>query len=83
MSDKAKHIACAGEALAIFQQECGTTDEDAIADLICDLGHIADARGLDFLGELKRGVRHWIVERRASGGDVWPDAIVDITVNSR
>jgi hypothetical protein len=27
--------------------------------LICDLGHLADGRGSDFLDEIKRGIGHW------------------------
>ncbi len=37
MIDKAGHIAWAAEAVAVFQRHCGTGDEHAIADLICDL----------------------------------------------
>jgi hypothetical protein len=47
MIDKARHIAWAGEAVAVFQKHCGTGDEHAIADLICDLGHLAEERGFD------------------------------------
>ena len=35
------------------------SDENAIADLICDLGHLADVSGFDFLNEVKRGIGHW------------------------
>jgi hypothetical protein len=45
MIDKAGHIAWAADAVAVFQNHCGTGDEHAIADLICDLGHLADERG--------------------------------------
>ena len=45
MIDKAGHVAGAAEAVAVFQRHCGTSDEHALADLICDLGHLADARG--------------------------------------
>jgi hypothetical protein len=51
MIDKAGHIAWAAEAVAVFQKHCGTGDEHAIADLICDLGHLAEERGFDFLSE--------------------------------
>jgi hypothetical protein len=34
--DKADHIAWAAKAVAVFQKHCGTSDEHAIADLICD-----------------------------------------------
>ena len=47
MINKAEHIAWAAEAIAIFQTQCGTGDEHAIADLICDLGHLADVRGFE------------------------------------
>jgi hypothetical protein len=48
MIDNAGHVASAAEAVAGFQKHCGTSDEHAIADLICDLGHLADARGRPF-----------------------------------
>ena len=53
MTDKADHIAWAAEAVAVFQRHCRTGDEHAIADLICDLGHLAEERGFDFLSEVR------------------------------
>jgi hypothetical protein len=44
MTDKADHIAWAAEAIAVFQRHCRTGDEHAIADLICDHGHLAKER---------------------------------------
>jgi hypothetical protein len=44
MIDKAGQVAWAAEAVAVFQRHCGTSDEHAIADLICDLGHLADEK---------------------------------------
>lgn len=67
MIDKAGHVAGAAEAVAVFQRHCGTSDEHAIADLICDLGHLAEERGFDFLDEVKRGIGHWYAERHVSG----------------
>ena len=69
MINKTSHIAWAAEAVAIFQKHCGTGDEHAIADLICDLGHLADVRGFDFLDEVKRGIGHWYAECHASDRD--------------
>ena len=66
MIKKAGHVAWAAEAVAVFQTHCGTGDEHAIAGLICDLGHLADERGSDFLDEVKRGIGHWYAERHAS-----------------
>jgi hypothetical protein len=51
MRDKTDHMAWAAKAVAVFQGYCRTADEHAIADLICDLGHMAEERGLDFLSE--------------------------------
>jgi len=84
MIKKAGHVDWAAEAVAAFQKHCGTGDEHAIADLICDLGHLADVRGFDFLDEVKRGIGHWHAERYASDSDhLGPDAAVEITITPR
>ena len=84
MINKAGDIAWAAEAVAAFQKHCGTGDEHAIADLICDLGHLADVRGFDFLNEVKRGIGHWYAECHASDRDrLGPDAAVEITITPR
>ena len=46
MTDKADHIAWAADAIAVYQRRCRTRDEHAIADLICDLGHLGEERWL-------------------------------------
>jgi hypothetical protein len=84
MTDKADHIAWAAEAVAVFQGHCRTGDEHAIADLICDLGHLAEERGFNFLREVKRSIGHWYAEHNAGdGGSLGPDAAVEITINPR
>jgi hypothetical protein len=84
MSKKSDHIAWAAYAVAVFQRNCGTGDEHAIADLICDLGHLAEDRGLDFLSEVRRGIGHWYAEHHASDSDrLGPDASVEIIINPR
>jgi hypothetical protein len=84
MIDKASHVAWAAEAVAVFQNNCGTSDEHAIADLICDLAHLADERGFDFLDEVKRGIGHWYAERHVSDRyRLGPDATVEITITPR
>jgi hypothetical protein len=84
MTDIADHIAWAAEATAVFQKYCRTGDEHAIADLICDLGHLAEARDFDFLSEVRRGIGHWYAEHHARDGDrLGPDAAVEITINPR
>jgi hypothetical protein len=84
MTDKANHIAWAAEAVAVFQGHCRTGDDHAIADLICDLGHLADERGFDFLSESRRGIGHWYAEQHVQDGrNLGPDAAVEITITPR
>jgi Beta-lactamase len=63
---------------------CGTGEEHSIADLICDLGHLAEERGLDFLSEVRRGIGHWYAEQHAKEGDpLGPNVTVEIIITSR
>jgi hypothetical protein len=81
MLDNVDHIKWAAEAVAVFQKHCGTSDDHAIADLICDLGHLAEHRGFNFLNEVKRGIGHWYAEHHASDRHhLGPDAVVEITI---
>jgi hypothetical protein len=82
--DREQHINFSKAALKIFQQLSGTHDEHAIADLVCDLGHLADANCIDFLQEIQRGLGHWSAERGAGANEApagQPD--VQITIRSR
>ena len=45
MTDRADHIVWAAEAVSVFQKHCRSGDEHVIADLICDLGHLAEDLG--------------------------------------
>ena len=84
MINNANHIAWAANAVEVFQKHCGTGDEHAIADLICDLGHLAEERGFDFLSEVKRGIGHSYAEHHASDRDhLGPDAAVEITITPK
>jgi hypothetical protein len=84
MTDKTDHIAWAAEAIAVYQRHCRTGDEHAIADLICDLGHLAEERRFDFISEVRRGIGHWYAELHAEDGNhLGPDASVEITINPR
>ena len=56
----------AAEALATLAARGKTEDDDlptSIQDLVCDLGHLSDESGLDFVAILTRAIRHWQVER--------------------
>jgi hypothetical protein len=84
MTDKADHVAWAAEAVAAFQKLCRTGEKHVIADLICDLGHLADDLGFDFLSEVRRGIGHWYAEQQPHNDDVLgPDAAVEIIVKLR
>lgn len=54
--------------------------EDAIGDLIGNLGHLAQAKGLDFLDLVRTGIGHWHLEQTDENSiDVLPT--VTITIN--
>ena len=79
--DREKHIKFSKQALEMFQLLSGTHDEHAIADLICDLGHLADSQSLDFLQEIERGIGHWYAERSAGNNEaaaIKPDVKIKI-----
>ena len=55
--------------------------EDALADIIADLGYVCDRQGFDFLAVVATVVGHWHVERHDPGSiDHLPH--VDIAVTS-
>jgi hypothetical protein len=74
MTYKSDHVAWAAEAVAVFQKHCRTGDEHVIADLICDLGHLADELGFDFLSEVRGG---------ASGTGTRSNSTVTTTFSAR
>jgi hypothetical protein len=77
-------VMSATKAVKVFQTCCGTSDDDAIADLICDLGHLADERGLNFLNEVRRGIGHWYAERHTREGDALGSNVsVEVVVKQR
>jgi hypothetical protein len=84
MLDRRDHTAAAAAAIAVFQRHCRTSDDHAISDLICDLGHLAEEQGLDFLDEVRGAIGHWYAEQHAQEGDVLGrDAAVEITIEPR
>jgi hypothetical protein len=53
----------AEECIRTFAEATGVdTIQDAIADLIGDLGHYADELELDFIGIVAVGIGHWHLE---------------------
>ena len=57
----------AGKAIAAFQLETGTDDEDVLGDLIADLMHWADRNNYDFEAALFRAQGNY---RTETGGEV-------------
>lgn len=51
-------------AVKIFIEETGTDNEDAIADLICNLMHLCDKTSLygNFANELRRAMENYAME---------------------
>jgi hypothetical protein len=81
MTDRADHIVWAAEAVSVFQKHCRSGDEHVIIDLICDLGHLADDLGFDFLSEVRRGIGHRYAEQHLRDREVpGRDAAVEIII---
>jgi len=59
-------VAWAAVALAAFQKATGTDDEDAVADLLCDLMHFC-AGHADFARELRRACGNFEAETGEGG----------------
>jgi hypothetical protein len=52
----------AESALLTFQKMTGVDDDDALADLLCDLMHLADRKGWHFEAEMERAQAHYEAE---------------------
>ncbi|MGL4465723.1 MAG: hypothetical protein ACRC1K_26530 [Planctomycetia bacterium] len=52
----------AGYALAAFVSQTGTDPDSAVADLLCDLMHLADREGTVFAADLERARMHYEAE---------------------
>ena len=52
----------AGAALAEYRTLTATGGEEAVTDLIADLGHYCEAHSIDFLASVRRGLAHWASE---------------------
>lgn len=59
----------AGYALAAFISQTGTDAEDAVTDLLCDLMHLADRTGRDFVADMDRARAHYDAETTLDQAD--------------
>ena len=57
-------------ALLAFRRETGSDTEDAVADLLCDLMHLADRRAWNFDIELERAQAHYETETTPDADDL-------------
>jgi hypothetical protein len=56
-------LEAARDALAAHDNDIAETREDAMADLITDLGHLAADEGYDFRAIATRALRNWASEQ--------------------
>lgn len=61
-SENANRTRWAQAALWAFQKETRTDDEDALADLLCDLMHWSDRNDFNFTDEHRRASYHYAAE---------------------
>lgn len=57
------HLDIIDEVMRLYKSRCGSDGAHAIADLICDLGHYAEDRGIDFVKQVNNGLAHWRTEK--------------------
>lgn len=74
-------VRVAKQALHAYYIATGVDDDDeAIHDLIADLGHYADRHGIDFVDGAARAIGCWALERRgAHCMDTAPAVIIQIS----
>ena len=53
-------------------------EDDAISDLIADIGHLCDANDIDYLATIRRAIGHWHAEQHPGTLDVMPDVRISI-----
>lgn len=63
-----KRAGWAATALVAFAGATGSDLEDAVADLIADLGHFCDRHGLKMADEIARGREMYGYETQEEGG---------------
>ena len=82
MTDKANDIVWAADAVAAISSAAAQSTH-AIADLICDLGHLAEERDLDFLAEVQRGIGHKAEHHSRDRDNLGREAAVEIPIKPR
>lgn len=79
--DNADRARWADAAVDAFNTKTGTTEyEEAIGDLIADLGHLAEREGLDFMALARRGIADWQIEKIDPSSLDRPEVTITIAV---
>jgi hypothetical protein len=81
--DRDKHLVSAAEALSTYRTVSGVADDHSIADLICDLGHLSEEMGVDYLAQLQKGISHWYTEKYCTTGQIIPSLWVEISIRAK
>ncbi len=77
-----KRAGWAAQAVKVFAKTTGAQLwPEAIADLLCDLGHLCDRQGLDFNAVAARAIGIWRIEQEEPEGVSAPYP-VSITIRS-
>ena len=63
MTDKENYIEFIKEMIGLYKDRFRSEDASVVSDIICDLGHYADQNKIDYLGQVKNGISHWVVEK--------------------
>ena len=63
MTDKENYIEFIKEMIGLYKACFRSEDASVVSDIICDLGHYADQNKIDYLGQVKNGISHWVVEK--------------------
>ncbi len=63
MTDKENYIEFIKEMIGLYKARFRSEDASVVSDIICDLGHYADQNKIDYLGQVKNGISHWVVEK--------------------
>ena len=59
-----EHLNFVRDMVNFYKDRFGSDDLSVFSDLICDLGHYADTKSVDYLHQVKNGVSHWVVEKK-------------------
>lgn len=79
MSANLQRAACAESCLDHYRELAGAlSDEEAVTDLVADIGHFCVENDLTYLYLLARGISHWRLEMTDPDGMALPEVTIHI-----